>query len=84
MTCYMSLTHSTVGSISQMDTFFAGFLGRLVTVALSAPYKYSYLLTYLLTYVWGIQLEVNDAKDVFCHDTLSWVEFVEFNVPLDM
>ena len=51
MTCYMSLTHSTVGSISQMDTFFAGFLGRLVTVALSAPYKYSYLLTYLLTYV---------------------------------
>jgi len=26
-------------------------LRRLVTVALSVPYKYSYLLTYLLTYL---------------------------------
>ena len=33
-----------------------GFLWRLVTFALSAPYKYSYLLTYLLTYLRGIMI----------------------------
>ena len=46
------LGHSRVETTIVLWAIGAIYLWRLVTFALSAPYKYSYLLTYLLTYLY--------------------------------